>query len=71
MKYVLTSVREDTAVIDGLGVIAAGEILEVDAQAAEAFRHNRGLALAQVDLPEGVRLHIDISESVDSQEEVN
>lgn len=54
MHYTLTSRREDSVTIDGLGVLAPGETLQVDEGAAEAFKLQRGLSLAQATMPEGV-----------------
>lgn len=53
MGFTVTSQREDSVSVTGLGVIPPGETAISD-QAAEMFKHQRGLALDQVALPEGV-----------------
>lgn len=53
MGFTVTSQRKDSVSVTGLGVIPPGETAVSD-QAAEMFKHQRGLPLDQVALPEGV-----------------
>lgn len=67
MKHKLTSHREDSVTVDGLGVLSPAteegpSVMMVDDDAARMFYHLRGLPLAQAYLLEGVELSIVLEE---------
>jgi hypothetical protein len=61
MKCLLVSSRSDSATIDGLGVIGAGQTLEVSEDQQEMFTLVRGLPVNKARLPEGVETVFDMS----------
>lgn len=62
MKYQVSNTREESVVVDGLGVLSAHQTLEIDhdSETDRQFFGMRGLTLAQAGLPAGVEVLIDL-----------
>lgn len=62
LAYAVTNTREESVVIDGLGVLPPKSDTLLSPQQAEGFKHARGLNINQVHLPDGVEVSVAIIE---------